>query len=116
MGEAWARAYLEQAGWVILACNYRFGRREVDLVVRQGGLVAFVEVKTRSGTGYGSPEEAVTRLKRREIETVAREYLHRHGLHDSDVRFDVIAIIAGQGQRPIRIDHVQDAWRPEPPR
>ena len=102
----------------MLATNYRFGRREVDLVVRKGALVAFVEVKTRAGTGYGAPEEAVTRLKRREIEAVAREFLWRHRLVDVDVRFDVIAIVAGAGRDRdvVRIDHLDDAWRPDPPR
>jgi len=115
-GEDCAHAYLVESGWTILARNYRFGRREVDLVARRGGLVAFVEVKTRAGTGYGTPEEAVTRLKRREIEAVAREYLWRHRLDDIDVRFDVVAIVAGPERRPVTIEHLQDAWRPEAPR
>lgn len=112
-GEDCATAYLRRSGWRILARNYRFGRREVDLVARRGCLVAFVEVKTRSGGGFGAPEEAVTRLKRREIEAVARDYLWRHRLDDVDVRFDVVAIMKGRGQRPIRIEHIEDAWRPE---
>jgi putative endonuclease len=111
-GERYAHAYLEGNGWTILETNYRFGRREVDLVVRRGGLVAFVEVKTRAGAGYGAPEDAVTRLKRREIEAVAREYLWRQRLDDVDVRFDVVAIVAGAGRRVIRIEHLEDAWRP----
>ncbi len=109
LGEARARHYLISRGWSILASNYRFGRREVDLVARRGELVTFVEVKTRAGSGYGTPEEAVTRLKRREIEIVAQEYLVRHGLDDVDVRFDVIAVTVG---RDVRIDHIEDAWRP----
>jgi len=116
LGEEWAHAYLEGNGWTVVARNYRFGRREVDLVARKGCLVAFVEVKTRAGDGYGAPEEAVTRLKRREIEAVAREYLWRHRLDDVDVRFDVIAILSGRGRRPLRIEHFQDAWRPDSPR
>ncbi|MDH3205308.1 MAG: YraN family protein [Gemmatimonadota bacterium] len=115
-GESCARAYLIRAGWTVLVSNYRFGRREVDLVVRRGGLVAFVEVKTRTGTGFGAPEEAVTRLKRREIEAVARDFLWRHRLDDVDVRFDVIAIVAGSGREVVRIDHLEDAWRPDAPR
>jgi len=115
-GEQCAHAFLERNGWTVLDTNYRFGRREVDLVVRRGALVAFVEVKTRGGVGYGAPEEAVTRLKRREIEAVAREYLWRRRLDDVDVRFDVVAIVAGPGRRVIRIDHLEDAWRPDPPR
>ena len=109
LGEARARRHLLSRGWTVLACNYRFGRREVDLVARRGDLLAFVEVKTRAGSGYGAPEEAVTRLKRREIEIVAQQYLVRHGLDDVDVRFDVIAVTVGPD---VRIDHIEDAWRP----
>ena len=113
LGEARAREHLTARGWTIAALNYRFGRREVDIVARKGNLVAFVEVKTRAGDGYGAPEEAVTRLKRREIEIVAREYLCRHRLDDVDVRFDVIGVTVG---RHARIEHLEDAWRPESPR
>ncbi len=105
--------YLAGRGWIIVERNYRFGRREVDLIVRRGNLIAFVEVKTRAGDGFGAPEEAVTRLKRREIETVAREYLARHRPGDVDVRFDVIAVSVGRGAR---IEHLEDAWRPDAPR
>jgi putative endonuclease len=100
-GEAYACAYLVRSGWTVVEKNYRFGWREVDLVVRRGDLLAFVEVKTRAGKGYGAPEEAVTHLKRREIEAVAREFLWRHRLDDIDVRFDVVAILAGPGRRVI---------------
>jgi putative endonuclease len=110
LGESRAREYLVARGWSIEARNYRFGRREVDIVARKGALIAFVEVKTRAGDGYGAPEEAVTRLKRREIEIVAREYLCRHRLDDVDVRFDVISVTVG---RNARIEHLEDAWRPE---
>jgi putative endonuclease len=110
LGESRAREYLLERGWSIEAQNYRFGRREVDIVARRGSLVAFVEVKTRAGEGYGAPEEAVTRLKRREIEIVAREYLCRYRLDDVEVRFDVIAVTVGPNAR---IEHLEDAWRPE---
>jgi len=113
-GEAQAHCLLVRRGWRILARNYRFGRREIDLVIRWDDLVAFVEVKTRAGPGYGAPEEAITRLKRREIELVAQEFLVRHRLGEVDVRFDVVAIVVGSGLRVIRIDHLEDAWRPEP--
>jgi Holliday junction resolvase-like predicted endonuclease len=74
-GEERAARHLERRGWTVLARNYRFGRREVDLVVRKGRLVVFVEVKTRAGRGFGSPQDAITGLKRREIEAVATHYL-----------------------------------------
>ncbi len=111
-----AAAYLEKNGWRILERNYRFGRREVDLILRRDDLVAFVEVKTRSGHGYGAPEEAVTRLKRREIEVVAHEYLCRRRLQHVGVRFDVLSIVMKGGGGEPRIVHLEDAWRPEGPR
>ncbi len=110
LGEARAREYLLERGWTLLAKNYRFGRREVDIVARRGKLVAFVEVKTRAGDGFGVPEEAVTALKRREIEIVASWYLCNNHLTDVDVRFDVISVTVG---RNARLEHLEDAWRPD---
>jgi putative endonuclease len=112
-GESLAAEYLLGRGWRILATNYRFGRREVDLIVLRLGVLAFVEVKTRTGAGYGAPEEAVTRLKRREIELVAREYLVRHAPGDVDVRFDVLAIVVGPDGHVEHVTHLEDAWRPD---
>jgi putative endonuclease len=111
-GEARAARFLQARGWVVLARNYRFGRREVDLVVRRGPLLAFVEVKTRAGEGYGPPQEAITARKRREIETVARHYLARHGLQDAEVRFDAVAITVVREEGRVEIEHLEDAWRP----
>lgn len=110
-GERSAEAYLRRRGWTILATNYRFGRREVDLVARKHSLVSFVEVKTRAGLGYGVPAAAITRRKRREIEVVAQDYLFRHRLGDVSVRFDVIAIEVDAGWRVHRLEHIEDAWR-----
>lgn len=111
-GEAMAAAYLEARGWRILARNHRFGRREVDLVIRGRGILAFVEVKTRGGGGYGHPAEAVTRLKRREIEAVARHWLTRHPPGNVDVRFDAVCVWIPRGGGGVRIEHLEDAWRP----
>lgn len=111
-GERAAERYLVARGWRLLARNYRFGRREVDLVATRGGVVIFVEVKTRAGEGFGSPLESITRLKRREVEAVAAEFLIRHHLQDAGVRFDAIAVTREPGGRTVRIDHVADAWRP----
>lgn len=113
-GERLAAERLANAGWRILARNYRLGRREVDIVARRSDLVAFVEVKTRSGSGYGGPESAVTRAKRREIEAVATDFLLRHPQGDVGVRFDVVAIELGPSGRVDRFEHIADAWRPDP--
>lgn len=109
-GEQLAAEFLAERGWVILHRNYRIGHREVDLVARCGGVVAFVEVKTRGGTGYGHPLEAITRKKRREIQQVAAAWIETHGLAGDVYRFDAVAILLPAGGAPV-IEHVEDAWR-----
>ena len=111
-GEILAARILESRGWRILARNYRAGRREIDVVAQRDGLVAFVEVKTRGGDGFGSPQAAVTLLKRREIEAVAVDFLARHVRDDVDVRFDVVAIRTGPSGSVVTVEHIEDAWRP----
>lgn len=109
-GEDVAETRLRGDGWTILARGYRLGRREIDLIARRGRILAFVEVKTRAGRGWGAPEEAVTARKRREIEIVARAFLARERPGDLDVRFDVVAIEFERG-RMVRYEHIEDAWR-----
>ncbi|MDH3270368.1 MAG: YraN family protein [Gemmatimonadota bacterium] len=111
-GERIAAARLKDAGWCVADANVRLGRREIDLVIRRPRVIAFVEVKTRSGADFGSPAEAVNWRKRREIEAVAAWYLDRRELADIDVRFDVVAIVAGPGRRVVHYTHIEDAWRP----
>jgi putative endonuclease len=109
-GERLAETFLTEQGWRILARNYRLGHKEVDLVARMGTLVAFVEVKTRAGLGYGHPLEAITWKKRREIAQVARAWIDRHGRAGDLYRFDAVAVL-WEGGGPPSIEHVEDAWR-----
>ena len=110
-GEILAVRLLVARGWTVLERGYRLGRREIDIVVQRDRTLAFVEVKTRAGRGWGAPEEAITALKRRDIETVAQAYLALKQPKDIDIRFDVIAIEIA-GQRVVRCEHIEDAWRP----
>jgi len=109
-GEDLAARFLESAGWAILDRNFRMGRKEIDLVARRGEVVAFVEVKTRSGLGYGHPLEAITWRKRREIQQVAAAWIDRRGRPDDTYRFDAVAVQVRAGGPPL-IEHVEDAWR-----
>ena len=104
-----AARHLTSRGWMILDRNVRFGRREIDLVVRQGDLVAFVEVKGRRGRAYGNPLEAITWQKRREIQTVAAWWIQRFGRPEWSYRFDAVAVERAPGR--VHIEHVEDAWR-----
>ena len=110
-GENEAKRYLVTRGFTILAHRWRMGRLEIDLVARRGSLVAFVEVKTRWGAGFGSPLEAVTWAKQREIVRVARAWMDRHGAPGDIYRFDVIGLSLHRDDSD-RLEHVEDAFRP----
>jgi putative endonuclease len=107
--EQLAASYLLARGYQILERNYRVGHKEVDLVISRAGVVAFVEVKARSGQGYGHPLEAITWGKRREIAYVARTWIAAHGRAEYTYRFDAVAVI-WRGSQP-EIEHVPNAWR-----
>lgn len=113
-GEALAASYLEDKGYHVIERNYRFERAEVDLIcydptAEPTGDLVFVEVKTRSGLGYGAPEEAVTDAKKEQLVKVSEAYLHQHRMERSSSRFDVVAIVLRQGDAP-DIDHIQHAF------
>lgn len=110
-GEALAASFLEENGYRVLEQNYRFERNEVDLVCLDeegGGEIVFVEVKTRTGTGYGPPEASVTDEKKAALIEVARAYLHERQLEGAPARFDVVGILLGDEDS--RIDHHQNAF------
>ena len=112
LAELEAAAFLTSCGWSVEAHRFRLGRSDIDLIVRRGGLVAFVEVKERRGRGFGGPGEAVGWRKRLRIGRVAAAWLDRHGRSGDTYRFDLVAITreAGGGGRG-SIEHVEDAWR-----
>jgi len=105
-GEGQAIRYLLSRGWSLVAHRFRMGHTEIDLIVRRGQLVAFVEVKTRRGTAFGTPFEAVTGAKRRDIVKAARAWVDRHGRPSDIYRFDCIGVADG------KLDHLEDAFRP----
>jgi len=111
LGEAAAREFLEAQGWTVRNTNYRAGREEVDLVVERGKVLAFVEVKTRSGpTTWGSGLAAIDPRKQVRIRRVAAEWLRAHGASGDTVRFDAVHVIARRDGSFV-IEHLSDAWR-----
>jgi putative endonuclease len=114
--EARAAAHLAGRGWRVLDRNWRWRRRELDLVARRGDVVAFIEVRARRGTLYGHPLETVGWRKRRDIEAAAAAWAARHGGPRDVYRFDVITLVdpgaaAGLSAGAV-LEHVADAWRP----
>lgn len=91
-GERLAAERLRQAGYVVRAANYRCKVGEIDIVAEEDGDIVFIEVKTRRGTAYGLPEEAVTPAKQRKLIAAAQTYLAAQGQLDASWRIDVVAI------------------------
>lgn len=92
-GERVAEDWLVERGWTVLARRWRSGHRDLDLIVRKPGIVAFVEVKARRGMGYGAPIEAVGWKKKRELARSATVWIDRHGSTGDAYRFDVIGVL-----------------------
>jgi putative endonuclease len=113
-GEDAARRFLEARGWSVEAHRFRVGRHELDLIVRRGSLVAFVEVKTRRGNGYGAGREAIGWRKRQALGRAAEVWRIRHGREGDTYRFDVVEVRpdrgVGGGGTP-QVVHIPDAWR-----
>jgi len=108
-GEAIALKYLRRKKYAIVETRFRFLRGEIDIVARDGDTLVFVEVKMRTGRGYGRPEESVTPGKQRQIRKVAKGYLLLRHPGDVACRFDVIAI-RPDGERSYTIEHFVDAF------
>lgn len=107
-GEDAAAAYLIGKGYRIVARNVRQKLGEIDIVCRDGSGYVFIEVKTRRGTQFGEPLDAVTAHKRRRICRAALHFLATNGLHEEAVRFDVIGIMLTG--RKAEITHIIDAF------
>jgi putative endonuclease len=109
-GEKTAAEYLRSKGYTILETNYKGDRCELDIIAREGDIIVFVEVKTRSGTTHGFPEEAVGAVKQENIGRAAETYLINHRL-ENEIRFDVISIVTSKNKAP-EIYHIPDAFIP----
>jgi putative endonuclease len=92
-GERRALWYYRVRGYRILGTNVRAGRNEIDLIVRRGRDLTFVEVKQRTGSGFGGALAAVDAEKRRRLRTAARIWLTRHPQAPNiRIGFEVVAL------------------------
>lgn len=108
-GEKLAIELLRNKKHEILSTNYRFGRNEIDIISQCENEIVFTEVKTRNSLFFGSPAEAVSRPKQRQIINVANQYIQKEDVN-LEVRFDVIGIILNSNQK--EIEHIENAFTP----
>lgn len=108
LGEQIAANYLADKGCAILHTNWRAGRAEVDIIALHGDRLIFAEVKTRRSTGYGFPEEAVTKTKQAALSKAANAYLEQFPSYGS-VRFDIISVVL-QGDAVLELIHLEDCF------
>lgn len=109
LGEHIAATYLSDVGLRVLDRNWRCREGELDLVAREADALVFCEVKTRRGTGFGFPAEAVTVAKQRRLRTLAQRWLAAHDEHAPDLRFDVVGVLVRPG-RPALVTHLRAAF------
>jgi putative endonuclease len=108
-GEEVAAAYLRDQGYEILARNWRCPAGELDIVAREGGTLAFVEVRTRRGDRFGTPEESITPAKQAKLVELAQTYLQEHDLADENWRIDVVAVEMGGRGGVKRLNLIRNA-------
>jgi putative endonuclease len=89
--EELACEWLVSKGYELLEKNYRYKHAEIDLILKHKGLLIFVEVKYRSGTGFGFAEEFVDYGKKKLIVKAADAYIHEIDWH-KDIRFDIVGV------------------------
>ena len=112
MGEDRACLYLEEKGMTLVTRNFRCKHGEIDLIMKDGSVFVFIEVKTRRSRLYGEPIEAVTVYKQRHIRYTAEVFLLARHLHDVRIRFDVVEVLtaADDPMKVLEIDHIQGAY------
>jgi len=108
-GEEAAVHYLKTKRFKIVERGFRLLRGEIDIIAYDRRTLVFVEVKTRSGAGFGAPEESVTSAKQDQLRKIAQGYLSKKRLGDVPCRFDVIAVHTDDRGRPA-IRHIENAF------
>ena len=107
-GEDVAASYLMQKGYRIVARNWRYGPKEIDIVARDGETMVFVEVKTRSTLAFELPQEAVTKKKMKNLVEAADAYMLQYNI-ELEGRFDIVGVL--NGNPPKVIEHIAGAWQ-----
>lgn len=110
LGEKLAQDFLKKRSYRILETNYRSGRLgEIDIVAVHKKQLVFIEVRTKTSSSFGSPEESITHAKKEKLVSLAIDYLQTHrGLPD-DWRIDMVAVELDRDGKATRIEIIENA-------
>ncbi|MCJ8209295.1 YraN family protein [Mucilaginibacter sp. RS28] len=109
-GELLAKNHLLSQGYEILDENWTHGKAEIDLIAYKDSVIIFTEVKTRTGTGFGEPEDFVDNRKQKLLVDAADEYIYLMN-HQGEVRFDIISVLIKGDHYTLK--HIEDAFWPQ---
>jgi len=111
LGELAAKKHLKKKRLKFLTANYRVREGEIDLVFRDGKVLVFVEVKTRSGEDWTRPADAVDLSKQRKLTRAANAYLRSLNYPEVHYRFDIVEVLLKAG-KVSDVRHLPDAFPP----
>lgn len=106
-GEEIAAEFLAGRGYRLIQRNWHTQAGELDLIMEQGDTLIFVEVRTRRGKNFGSPEESVTPAKQARLIDLAQTYLQEANIFSRPWRIDVVGVYLGPGLP--QINHIENA-------
>ena len=109
IGEKLARDFLKKRGYRIRETNYRCREGEIDIVAEKKGYLVLIEVRTRTSSDFGSPEESVTFTKKEKLITSALTYMPSHENLPENWRIDFVAIELDQNGKVTRIELIENA-------
>lgn len=107
MGEEIARKYLEKNGYKIIKQNYKTKYAEIDLVVKKGNEMVFVEVRAKKGENFGAPEETINKRKLRKLWGNAKAYAAWKKWQGS-YRVDAVCVVLKPNGEIGRLNHYQN--------
>ena len=109
LGEKIAARHLQNKGYKILSTNFHSGKLgEIDIIAEKDGCLYFIEVKTRSGDTFGTPEESVTYFKKQHLKRAVYYYLSSRKIETTKYQFDLIAINLDKRTRKAAVKHYQN--------
>jgi len=108
-GEAYALDYVKSMGYRVLATNWFFGKKELDIVTTKNSMLVVFEVKTRTSSYWEEPKDAVVLRKQKNIVEAADAYVQEHDI-DLEVQFDIISLL--YNGKSFELEHIEDAFYP----